>query len=97
MLMAYARVFAAGVRGPDASFGRLVVDPRLRGTGLGKVLVADAIEQCERLSPGCPVRIQAQLYLERFYADFGFRRVSETYEEDGIPHVDMVRPPERES
>jgi ElaA protein len=38
-----------------------------------------------------PVRISAQAHLERFYGELGFRRVSELYLEDGIPHIDMLR------
>jgi ElaA protein len=43
------------------------------------------------LVPGAPVRIGAQLYLERFYEGFGFQRASAVYDEDGIDHVEMVR------
>ena len=93
VLVAYARIFPAGIKGSDASFGRVITDSAVRGKGIGKTLVADAIVQCEQLSSGCSIRIQAQCYLEQFYADFGFTRVSDPYDEDGIAHVDMMRPP----
>ena len=35
--------------------------------------------------------IHAQAHLERFYRDLGFQRHGESFEEDGIPHVAMVR------
>ena len=35
----------------------------------------------------------AQAYLERFYGDFGFRRASDNYDEDGIAHLEMLRTP----
>ena len=38
------------------------------------------------------MRIGAQIRLERFYQSLGFRTVSETYIEDGIEHVQMLRP-----
>jgi ElaA protein len=38
-----------------------------------------------------PIRIGAQAYLERFYAEFGFERTSALYDEDGIPHIEMLR------
>ena len=38
------------------------------------------------------LRIGAQRYLERFYGEFGFATVSEPYDEDGIMHVEMLRP-----
>ena len=34
----------------------------------------------------------AQARLERFYADFGFTSVGNTYLEDGIAHQEMLRP-----
>jgi len=40
-----------------------------------------------------PIRIGAQAYLERFYAELGFRRISDNYDEDGIPHLYMLRDP----
>jgi len=36
------------------------------------------------------VKIAAQRRLENFYRGFGFRAISEPYEEDGIIHVDMI-------
>ena len=36
--------------------------------------------------------IGAQLHLERFYVDFGFVTASEPYDEDGILHIEMLRP-----
>jgi ElaA protein len=38
------------------------------------------------------VRISAQAHLERFYNHVGFARVGENYDEDGIPHLEMLRP-----
>jgi ElaA protein len=37
------------------------------------------------------VRISAQCYLTRFYEGFGFHTVGEEYEEDHIPHIEMLR------
>ena len=90
-LVAYARVFEPGVRYAESSIGRVVTAPRVRGSGLGKALMAEALRRVESLAPGQAVEIAAQRRLERFYLDFGFKTVSEPYEEDGITHVDMVR------
>jgi ElaA protein len=87
----YARVFAPGVKCPEASFGRVVSHPALRRTGVGRLVVAEALRRIEGLAPGAPVRIGAQLYLVRFYEGFGFRREGDEYDEDGIMHVEMVR------
>ena len=90
-LVAYARIFEPGVRYAEASVGRIVTAPEVRGTGLGKILMAEALRRTESLLPGQRVKIAAQRRLEKFYLGFGFRTTSDPYEEDGIMHVDMVR------
>jgi ElaA protein len=91
-LHAYARVFPPGIKYDEASIGRVVSHPDARRTGLGRRLVAEALRRVDALAPGAAVRIGAQRYLERFYEEFGFRRAGEDYDEDGIPHVEMLRP-----
>lgn len=90
-LVAYARVFEPGVRYAECSIGRVVTAPRVRGSGLGKALMAEALRRVERLAPGQAIKIAAQRRLEKFYLELGFRTISEPYEEDGIIHVDMLR------
>ncbi len=90
-LVAYARVFEPGVRYTEASVGRIVTAPEVRGTGLGKTLMAEALRRMEELMPGQAVKIAAQRRLENFYLGFGFRPVSAPYVEDGILHIDMIR------
>jgi ElaA protein len=90
-LVAYARIFEPGVRYDEGSIGRVVSAPHVRGTGIGKALMAEALRRIESLAPGQPVKIAAQRRLEDFYLDLGFRTISAPYEEDGIIHVDMLR------
>jgi ElaA protein len=90
-LLAYARIFEPGVRYTESSIGRVVTSPRVRGTGIGRELMSEALRRLDGLVPGQPVKIAAQRRLEKFYLDFGFRTVSTPYEEDGIIHVDMLR------
>jgi ElaA protein len=90
-LVAYARIFEPGLRYTEGSIGRVVTAPEVRGTGLGKALMAEALRRLEGLAPGQTIRIAAQRRLEKFYLDLGFRTVSAPYEEDGITHVDMLR------
>src|SRR5437762_11825194 len=87
-LIGYARCFGPLPDKPSASFGRVVVARSHRRTGLGKELVRRALI---RLATGsCPdVVIAAQLYLEEFYARFGFARDGQPYNDTGILHVDM--------
>ena len=51
----------------------------------------EALRRTDSLWPGEPVRIGAQQRLERFYQSLGFVTASAPYDEDGIPHVEMVR------
>ena len=90
-LVAYARIFEPGVRYTEPSIGRVVTAPRVRGTGLGRALMAEALRRVDSLAPGETIKIAAQRRLEKFYLDLGFRTVSAPYEEDGIIHVDMLR------
>ncbi|HUH14107.1 MAG TPA: GNAT family N-acetyltransferase [Longimicrobiales bacterium] len=90
-LAASLRVLPPGLKYPEASLGRVVTSPRVRRHGYGKALVDQGLTFLAAHYPGAPVRIAAQHYLLRFYSGFGFRPVGEVYDEDGIPHLDMVR------
>ena len=91
ILGAYARVFAPGIKYREASIGRVVTHPTVRRRRLGEALIVEALRRIEMLWPGAEVRIGAQMYLEKFYEKAGFRRVSAPYDEDGIPHIEMLR------
>jgi ElaA protein len=90
-LAAYARILAPGVRFSNVSFGRVVVAPAFRKTGLGHVLVKKILAVTARTWPNKDVTISAQNYLRSFYKSHGFVPVSNTYLEDGIAHIDMTR------
>ncbi|WP_348532476.1 GNAT family N-acetyltransferase [Rhizobium sp. RU20A] len=90
-LLACARLFAPGASG-GARIGRVAVSPDHRGKKLGEALMRTAIAECERRFPGRVIEISAQSYLLGFYRALGFEPVSQEYLEDGIAHVDMVRP-----
>ncbi|HYH98549.1 GNAT family N-acetyltransferase [Hyalangium sp.] len=90
-LAAYLRVLPPGLKYPEASFGRVITAPRVRSQGYGKTLVEKGLSFIETHFPGAPVRIGAQHYLQRFYEGYGFRPISDVYDEDGVPHIDMIR------
>jgi ElaA protein len=52
----------------------------------------EGVRKSSEIYPQHGIRIGAQRYLESFYADFGFRPASEPYLEDGIEHIEMLRP-----
>lgn len=90
-LAASLRVIAPGVKYTEMSIGRVLSTSAARGTGVGRELLVEGIARAEQLYPGHRLRIGAQQYLEAFYGGFGFKTVSEPYDEDGIMHVEMLR------
>ena len=91
VLVATARIVPPGLKYEEPAIGRVVTAPEVRRTGAGRALMTSAIAQVQRLYPGQRIRLGAQRYLERFYGSFGFVPVGEPYDEDGIPHVEMLR------
>ena len=91
-LQAYLRVVDPGVKYTEPSIGRVITAAAVRGSGLGRRLVAEGIARCTAAWPGHGIRISAQAHLERFYGGFGFVRVGDPYPEDSIPHLEMLMP-----
>lgn len=88
-IVAYARIVPPGVSYPEPSIGRVVTHPSFRRKGMGRILMKKAMEFCSGTYPGFDICISAQEYLQNFYQELGFQRISETYLEDGIPHLKM--------
>ena len=91
-LLAYARCFGPGVKFAEASIGRVITAPAARGTGLGHALMHEAVSALQTHLGALPIRIGAQAHLHGFYEQHGFARTGEPYMEDGIPHIEMLRP-----
>ena len=87
--LATARIAPAGVIYSEVSIGRVAVDKSLRGTGIGKAVMEYAMKYCETTLNASTIKIAAQLYLKKFYSDFGFTQISDIYLWDGIEHIDM--------
>lgn len=88
-IAAYLRIVPAGVKFAEVSIGRVITAPEVRGAGVGRELMARGIAAAGPVA----IRIGAQAHLERFYGELGFVRTSvEPYDEDGIPHIEMLRP-----
>lgn len=84
---AYCRIVPAGMKFAEISIGRVITAPEARGAGLGTELMRRGLAACGAV----PVRIGAQAHLEHFYNELGFVPASEPYDEDGIPHIEMLR------
>jgi len=91
-LQAYARCFEAGVKFPEASFGRVLTRQSARGKGLGHVLIEQAISAINQVWGPQAIRVGAQMQLTDFYAKHGFVATGTHYLEDGIAHLEMLRP-----
>jgi ElaA protein len=90
-LMAYARILPQGVKYNRISIGRVIVEKDARGRGLAKELMKESLGFIQKKWPQQEVQLQAQSHLRNFYGAFGFEPISDEYDEDGIPHVDMVK------
>ncbi|MFI5164452.1 MAG: GNAT family N-acetyltransferase [Bacteroidia bacterium] len=92
-LIAYARILPKNISYEEVSIGRVVTAKEVRRTGAGKTLMEKSMEFIEKEFGKVSVRISAQSYLQKFYEGFGFKRVSDEYMEDDIPHVEMLFEP----
>lgn len=91
---AYLRILPPGEKYAEAAIGRVLTGAYFRGAGIGRVLMREGIAHCQKLFPSVGIRISAQAHLKKFYGSLGFQTVSEVYEEDGIPHIEMYCPPQ---
>jgi ElaA protein len=88
---ALTRIVPPGLHYPEASIGRVLTTSMARGTGVGRELMQRSIDACYAQFGRTPIKIGAQHYLEAFYQSLGFVTISDVYDEDGIPHVKMLK------
>ena len=89
-LIAYVRILPAGLAFNEVSIGRVVNSPTVRGQGVGRLLMENAILKTREIFGKQNIRIGAQLYLQKFYTSLGFEQVSDIYLEDNIQHIEML-------
>ena len=89
-LLAYQRCLPPGTNFTESAIGRILVSSRARGRDLGRELVKRGISHNLQRWPDHNIRINAQAYLETFYADLGFVPEGNVFDEDGIAHIHMV-------
>ncbi|HEX4373223.1 MAG TPA: GNAT family N-acetyltransferase [Puia sp.] len=89
-LVAYSRILPPEIFYSESSIGRIVTSPNARGNGIGRELVKQSIEELYILFGKIPIKIGAQMYLQKFYESFGFKQTSDIYLEDDIPHIEML-------
>ena len=78
---------------PSAKIGRVAVAAAMRGRGLGRRLMEEALRFCSTRYPGLPVALTAQTYLGSFYQSYGFEPTGAPFDDFGVAHVAMeLRP-----
>ncbi|MDN4606357.1 GNAT family N-acetyltransferase [Sporosarcina highlanderae] len=90
-IAAYARLLPAGEKYDCPSIGRVIIRSDYRGKGVGHDLIEKCVSLIDEKWKPKQIKLQAQAHLESFYATHGFKAESEPYDEDGIPHIDMIR------
>ncbi|OUS01602.1 GNAT family N-acetyltransferase [Flavobacteriales bacterium 33_180_T64] len=90
-VVAYTRVFKPGDYFKNASIGRVVVSEKERTHKYGYDIMTASIDAIKSHYNESTIKISAQTYLKRFYNHLDFFEVGETYLEDGIPHIGMIR------
>lgn len=90
-IVAYSRLFKAGISFENASIGRVVVDANYRDKKWGQELMRESIAGIALHFGENQITIGAQLYLKKFYESQGFIQTSEMYLEDDIPHIEMQK------
>lgn len=90
-LTAYCRVMEPGTHYAEPTVGRVLVASEARGGGLAKELMAEAHRYCQTRFGTPMVRLNAQAHLRKFYESLGYKAVRGPYDEDGIPHIEMLR------
>ena len=88
-LLGYARLLPPKISYDTPSIGRILISPKARAKGLGRMLIQESLNRAYALWPNTQITIGAQSHLSALYQSFGFKEISDDYLEDGILHVDM--------
>ncbi|MGL4570582.1 MAG: GNAT family N-acetyltransferase [Clostridium sp.] len=89
-IIAYLRIIEKGISYDQTSIGRVIVKKDYRGKNIARDMLLTSIGFIEDTLHECEIKIQAQAYLENFYSSLGFKKISDVYLEDNIPHLDMI-------
>jgi len=89
-LVAYLRIVPPGRKFNHPSVGRVIITKSERNRGLGDELVRIGLQKAKELYGNTDINVEAQAHLHDFYHRIGFRKISDKYDVDGIPHIKMV-------
>ena len=91
-LVGYLRLMPIPGPPPLVQIGRVAVVSSLRGRGVGRLLMKQALRFCRERYRDHEIGLGAQRHLVPFYKEFGFAVASEPYDDFGVVHVRMVKP-----
>jgi predicted GNAT family N-acyltransferase len=78
------------LEGGWAKLGRIAVREQWRGRGYAHGMVGVLLQEA-RARGAAKLKLHAQVYLEDFYAGYGFARKGGVFDECGIDHILMTR------
>ncbi len=84
---AYLRMFPKQDEPGVVQMGRVLT--RVHGAGVGRLLMAAAIDSAKSELHATEIYVESQKHAEGFYAKLGFAPASDEFIEAGIPHVKM--------
>lgn len=90
LVVAVSRILPENVSYEEPAIGRVIVKKSHRGEGIAKKMMIKAIDFIINDLNKKSIRLSGQAYLSDFYTDLGFRKVSDEYLEDGIPHFEFL-------
>ena len=86
-IVAYLRAFSESENA--VRVGRVLTVKDVRGTGLGKELFEKSIPEISKHFSCDLVKVDAQMHAAGFYERLGFTVTSDSFMEEGIPHIKM--------
>ena len=89
-IIAVLRILPRGVSYDELAIGRLVVKKSYRGNQIAEKMMKKAIDFIISDLNQTKIRLSGQAYLIDFYKGLGFKKVSDEYLEDGIPHFEFL-------
>ncbi len=89
-IVAVLRILPENVAFGDMAIGRIVVRKSHRGQGIAKAMMKMAMDFIVKDLGKRSIRLSGQAYLVDFYEGLGFKRVSDEYLEDEIPHFEFL-------
>lgn len=90
LVVGTGRLLAPGQDGPRAVIGRLAVDDRARGLGVGAAVLA-LLEQLAAERGWRDLELHAQVQALGFYTRAGWVPYGEVYEDAGLDHQGMTK------